>query len=574
MRLPESWREIRLTSLLTALETGGRPSGGVGEIESGIPSISGEHFDWNGTFDFSSLKFIPHDYFEGLQTGRLKQGDVLIVKDGATTAKCAFVDNDFPYEEAAVNEHIFLLRTDDALLDSRFLYEVLRSEYGRAQILKSYRGAAIGGIPRSFADHIKLPLPTLREQQRIVEMLRQAEEVGMQRERAQSILGKLAKQRFMEMFGHPAENPNGYESPPFQAFGALERGISKHRPRDASHLYGGPYPFIQTGDVSNAGDWITGYTSTYSEAGLAQSRLWPRGTLCITIAANIAKAAILDFDACFPDSVVGFTPHEDVQSEYVLYCLRFYQEYFEHRAPKSAQMNINLDTLRTLRMPKPPEALQIEFARFVQAIRLLNNQASIQADRHSDLLRELRAAAFCGELTAGWRDQHRAEIAAAALTRDTLLRERGAKLAARPPEPALPPPQEEVEPSHRHWLLSELSDFQRAVLACFLAYAEHPLFTEDAPRFEAFCDDEQVANRLADFDYSPNRIDRTLSQLADLGLIKQVSLPRTNPLTLEREYLKAFRPLRPGDQTRGRDVAMLAREIQRWSNPTDEEPVA
>ena len=92
--------------------------------------------------------------------------------------------------------------------------------------------------------------------------------------------------------------------------GYLSRGRSRHRPRDAAHLYDGPYPFIQTGDVKHAGLYITEYQQTYSEAGLEQSRLWPAGTLCITIAANIADTAILGFDACFPDSVIGFIPDE------------------------------------------------------------------------------------------------------------------------------------------------------------------------------------------------------------------------------------------------------------------------
>jgi type I restriction enzyme S subunit len=92
--------------------------------------------------------------------------------------------------------------------------------------------------------------------------------------------------------------------------GAVARGRSRHRPRDAAHLYGGPYPFVQTGDIKHAGLYLTEYSQTSSEAGLEQSRLWPKGTLCITIAANIAETAILGIDACFPDSVIGFTADE------------------------------------------------------------------------------------------------------------------------------------------------------------------------------------------------------------------------------------------------------------------------
>lgn len=90
--------------------------------------------------------------------------------------------------------------------------------------------------------------------------------------------------------------------------GFVARGKSRHRPRDAAHLYGGPYPFVQTGDVKHAGLYLSSFTQTYSGAGLAQSKLWPKGTLCITIAANIADTSILDIEACFPDSVIGFIP--------------------------------------------------------------------------------------------------------------------------------------------------------------------------------------------------------------------------------------------------------------------------
>ena len=93
--------------------------------------------------------------------------------------------------------------------------------------------------------------------------------------------------------------------------GQVSRGRSRHRPRDAAHLYGGPYPFVQTGDIKHANLYLTNYSQTYSDAGLEQSRLWKAGTLCITIAANIADTAILGIDACFPDSVIGFIPDKE-----------------------------------------------------------------------------------------------------------------------------------------------------------------------------------------------------------------------------------------------------------------------
>lgn len=104
------------------------------------------------------------------------------------------------------------------------------------------------------------------------------------------------------------ELPQGWVWATLSQVGWLDRGRSKHRPRNAPHLYGGPYPFVQTGDIRHTDTFLSDVEASYSEAGLAQSRLWPAGTMCITIAANIGKTAILSMEACFPDSVVGFLP--------------------------------------------------------------------------------------------------------------------------------------------------------------------------------------------------------------------------------------------------------------------------
>lgn len=150
------------------------------------------------------------------------------------------------------------------------------------------------------------------------------------------------------------------------ALGNFDRGKSKHRPRDAAHLYGGPYPFIQTGDVTAADGRITSYRQTYSEAGLAQSKLWPPNTLCITIAANIAETALLTFPACFPDSVVGFTADpKKADVRFIEYIFRAFRDSVKSRAYGSVQENINLEVLRDLAFPVPSVETQREIADFL-----------------------------------------------------------------------------------------------------------------------------------------------------------------------------------------------------------------
>ncbi|KAF3980719.1 MAG: restriction endonuclease subunit S [Methylococcales symbiont of Iophon sp. n. MRB-2018] len=143
--------------------------------------------------------------------------------------------------------------------------------------------------------------------------------------------------------------------------GELNRGKSKHRPRNDPSLYGGDYPFIQTGDVRAANTWLKKYTQTYSNKGVAQSRLWPRGSMCITIAANIADTAILDFDACFPDSIVGFVPvNASVNVEVIEFFIRTVKSNLEKYAPATAQKNINLAILEKVAIPLLPRGEQLE----------------------------------------------------------------------------------------------------------------------------------------------------------------------------------------------------------------------
>ena len=151
--------------------------------------------------------------------------------------------------------------------------------------------------------------------------------------------------------------------------GYVNRGRSKHRPRNAPELYGGPYPFVQTADIKHADLYLTKYGQTYSELGLAQSRLWPAGTLCITIAANIADTAILGCEACFPDSVIGFIPDEDkCDVRYVKYLFDTQlQTAFKQLSQGVAQDNLSKDKLLSIKFCVPDLPVQRRIADVLSA---------------------------------------------------------------------------------------------------------------------------------------------------------------------------------------------------------------
>ncbi|EHK0047046.1 restriction endonuclease subunit S [Vibrio parahaemolyticus] len=184
---------------------------------------------------------------------------------------------------------------------------------------------------------------------------------------------KIKKQKALPPIAEdekPFELPSGWEWCRLPDLGELARGKSKHRPRNDPKLYeNGNIPLVQTGDVARANGTILTYTAKYNEFGLAQSQLWPKGTLCITIAANIADTATLGFDACFPDSVVGYTPYDkEIPTVYFDYFIKTAKENLERFAPSTAQKNINLEILSNVLVPCPPMQ---QFPRIVEKVNLL-----------------------------------------------------------------------------------------------------------------------------------------------------------------------------------------------------------
>ncbi len=161
--------------------------------------------------------------------------------------------------------------------------------------------------------------------------------------------------------------------------GTFSRGKSKHRPRNDVKLFeGGKYPLVQTGDVKAANLYITKNDSYYNDFGLKQSKLWPAGTLCITIAANIAETAILSYPMCFPDSIVGFNANPEKSSElFVYYFFEYIKKEIQKSASGSIQDNINIDYLSKMRIKVPEKKYQDKIVELLSSIDkkiLLNNQ--------------------------------------------------------------------------------------------------------------------------------------------------------------------------------------------------------
>jgi type I restriction enzyme, S subunit len=326
---------------------------------------------------------------------RCGSDDIMIGRYGASVGKI------LTGKAGAYNVALVKLLFDRAEIEPKFLFHWLHLDTFQGKLASVSRSAQDGFNKEDLAD-IPFPLPPLAEQRRIVAKL---DTLTARLTRARTELDRVAtmakamrRAALLEAFDQP-------DTPllPLTNLGKLQRGHSKHRPRNDPRLIGGKYPFVQTGDIRSADRFLTTYKTTYSDFGLAQSRLWPRGTLAITIAANIAETAILGIDACFPDSVVGFTPEQDVTTaEYVEYFFRVARADLDRFASATAQKNINLETLRGLQVPCPSISCQSAIVERLNTAFARADRLEAEAARARALLDRLEAAilarAFRGEL--------------------------------------------------------------------------------------------------------------------------------------------------------------------------------
>jgi type I restriction enzyme S subunit len=397
-RLPEGWTIATIGELAERVTKGSTPTSyGFKYQLEGINFVKTENISEDGIIK-DITDHIDEETNKFLSRSILQPYDILFSIAGTIGRVGIVQEKDIP---ANTNQALAILRGLHKKANYKFIYYYLKSPSIQKQALNSIVGVGRANLSLANISNFEIPLPSIPEQERIVsridELLSDLDAgvaalervgAGLKRYKASvlkvSITGELLNGK-LEI--GKDKLPEGWRWTKLPELGHLGRGKSKHRPRNAEFLYGGDYPFIQTGDIRYADGTITSYTQTYSEAGLAQSKLWPKGTLCITIAANIADTAILGFDSCFPDSVVGFISNEDVEAKFIEFYIRTIKDSLERFAPATAQKNINLDVLQKVPIPLPS----------------LDEQRRIVAEveRRLSVVREVESAVEAGLVRAG-----------------------------------------------------------------------------------------------------------------------------------------------------------------------------
>jgi type I restriction enzyme S subunit len=388
-----------------------------------VPSIGGEHVGNDGQPRLGTLRFIPRSYYESLTQGRICRGDILVVKDGATTGKTAFVGADFPIDEAAVNEHVFIVRVDPGVLHPRFAFYWLFSSEGKKQVLSDFRGSAQGGITRNFVQLVKLPLPPLSEQRRIVEILDQADTLRRKRAEADTKAARILPALFYQMFGDPVTNPMGWEQSNLgQLLAGIDSGWSPNCLDRASHS--DEWGVLKLGAVTTCsyleqenkalpdhcdprsnlevkpGDLLFSRKNTYQLVGACAFVNTTRPKLMISDL--IFRLRLKNSGHVIPEYLWGLLTEPSKRRQ------------IQSLASGSAgsMPNVSKSRLRTLPIESPPLSLQRQFAYKMTMVRQSQIKQDSSGECLDDLFQSLLHRAFSGDLTARWRETHMVELLA------------------------------------------------------------------------------------------------------------------------------------------------------------------
>ena len=341
----------------------GFPCGKWNDKSVGILHLRPFNISNCGQIDLASTKFVETD--KKLDNYLLREGDVIFNNTNSEelVGKTAYWDRD---EQSVLSNHMTILRVlERDALDPQFLaFFLLESWFERHFEAICRRHVNQASVNTDRLGALELPPFEASEQKKIAHVLSTVQRAIGAQERIIQTTTELKKTLMHKLFTEGLRNepqkqtevglvPESWEVKQLGEIARIERGKFSHRPRNESRFYGGAYPFVQTGDVSNCDGYVRSYTQTLNEEGLAISKMFPAGTILITIAANIGFTGILQFDSACPDSLIGVSPLKCIETVFLNYYLMTQQPQMDRLAPKGTQKNINIQFLKPWPVPLP-----------------------------------------------------------------------------------------------------------------------------------------------------------------------------------------------------------------------------
>lgn len=346
------------------LESGKREKGGA--LKSGVPSLGAEHLNECGSFnlDLSKMKYISYDFFCKMRKGKVRKGDIILVKDGATTGKVSFIDDLFPFEDVAVNEHVFLIRTKEGYF-SKYVFYLLFSEFGRRNVLNDFRGATVGGISKDFVN-FNVSIPSMEEQRDIVNRLDILQQIIDLRRKQINGLEEIIKSQFVKMFGDVIKNTNKYE---YLAIGEVTEIVTGTTPNTNKEEYwNGNINWLTPAEIDNDAFYIQETERKITESGMKSKalKLMPKGTVIFSTRAPIGKTAIINKEMCCNQGFKNCICMNKINNIYLFCLLKFNKEYFDFLGTGATFKEISKSKFANIRISIPPIKLQNQFAEIVK----------------------------------------------------------------------------------------------------------------------------------------------------------------------------------------------------------------
>ena len=405
--IPFDWPIQRLKNISNVIMGQSPPSNACNTSVSGLPFLQ-------GCAEFGERHPTPKQYCP--DPPKFSPANAVLVSVRAPVGRLNRADQ--PY---GIGRGLCAISAIRTLCDSSFVQYYL--EVSSSGLAMSSTGSTYDAVSVGDVASLPVPVPSLVEQTAIARFLdhmdRRIQKYIRAKEKLIALLDEYKQAlihqavtgqidvRTGEPYGEYKESgvewlgrvPGHWDVFRVKQAAATLRGKFTHRPRNDPAFYDGPYPFIQTGDVARAEKEITEYTQTLNHRGLAVSQMFPAGTLVMAIAANIGDVALLDFEACFPDSVVGFVPREAVERDFVFRVFQAMKSELIREAPVNTQGNLNVDRIGSRTIPIPPETEQLGIVQYLQSISDLIDATTKAAHDQALLSREYRTRLIADVVT-------------------------------------------------------------------------------------------------------------------------------------------------------------------------------
>lgn len=350
IEIKSKWPLELFSNIVSTIEVGSRPSGGVGLLSEGALSLGGEHIDnYSGFINLSKPKFVPLDFFNSAKKGKLIKGDLLICKDGALTGKVAMVRDELDGKDAMINEHIFIIRCKE-MMTQYYLFMLLHSETGQNLLKANITGSAQGGLNSSNLKAIKIPLPPLDIQQQIVS---ECEKVDEEYNNSRMTIEEYKRKIAETMTGVKGEK---------KKLGDVYKISSGGTPSRKNPMFwnNGSIPWLTTGELQNRVIYDT--TEKITSEGLKNSsaKLYPIDSIVVAMyGMTVGYSAKLGIESTTNQAcAVLYEKKINVKTDYVWYYIQSQTEALKALRHGSSQPNLNADDVANFQIPLPPLAEQ------------------------------------------------------------------------------------------------------------------------------------------------------------------------------------------------------------------------